>query len=273
MILTRLPTHRLRTLIVLTCTLSAALTAGGAEPTTKPATQRAKAGANPSGKLQAALPTGWSLWGSALVGRTLMHPGVQWSRVPTGHMKLRSPIIRTREGLQRAAPPIIVWLAHRRAEKAKWQAGDKQKDIEQQPTEYLGLGAKYHVYVHLPPAAAGRWPTAKRDIRKALGIRTSTTTQPAETTEKRAVILIAQVGDAISYTVDGVDCGDIKALRDALAKVSKDSPLSIQIETNVPAGQVARVMAVARKLHLMKISITVVRTSRPPVKPEWKPPL
>lgn len=206
------------------------------------------------------------------MGRTGLHPGRQWSRVPAGYMKLRSPLIRTKGGLQRVAPSIIVWLAHRRAEKTTWQVSDKQQDIEKKPTEYLGLGAKYHVYVHLPPGAARRWPTAKRDIGKALGIKTSTT-QPAETTEKRVVILIAQVGDTVSYTVDGVDCGDIKALRDALAKVSKESRLSIQIETNVPAGQVAKVMAAARKLHLMTISITVVRTSQPPVKPKKRLPL
>ena len=272
MISVRLTKHHPRMLTALICSLSIPLTALGAEPTTRPATQPGKAGVNPAKKLQAALPTGWSLWGSALVGRTLMHPGAQWSRVPAGYVKLRSPVVRTTHGLQRATPPIVVWLAHLPAEKAKWQASDKQKDIERKPTEYLGLGAKYHVYVHLPPDAARRWPTAKRDIGKALGIRTSTT-QPAETTEKRAVILIAQIGDIASYTVDGIDCDDIKALRNALSKVPKDFRLSIQIETNISAGQVARVMAVARKLHLMKISITVVRTSQPPIKPEERLPL
>jgi hypothetical protein len=85
--------------------------------------------------------------------------------------------------------------------------------------------------------------------------------------------MISQIGGTVSYTVDGVECGDLKALRAALSKVPKDFRLSIQIETNISAGQVARVMAVARKLHLMKISITVVRTSRPPVKPEKRLPL
>ena len=275
MILTRLATHRLpNTLLVLTCMLSTGLTAFGAEPTTRPATRRAKAGGDPASKLQAALPPGWSLWGASRMGRTGLHPGRQWSRVPTGCMKLRSALIRTKKGLQRAVPPIIVWLAHRQAEKEKWQASENQQDIEQKPTEYLGLGAGYHVYIHLPPSVAKFWSTAKRDISKALGIK-APTTQPAETNEKRAVIVITQNGDTVSYTVDGVDCGDIEALGEALTRVSKDSRLSIQIETNVLSGRVAEVMAVARKLHLMKISITVVRTSRPPVKvkPEWKPPL
>ena len=201
-----------------------------------------------------------------------MHPGLQWSRVPTGYMKLRSALIHTSEGLQRAAPPIIVWLAHLRAEKAKWQASDNQQDIEQKPTEYLGLGAGYHVYIHLPPGAAKLWPTAAGDISRALGIKTSTT-QPAETTEKHVVVLIIQDGDTVSYTAGGVDCGDIKAVKKALGLIPKDSHLSVQIETNVPSRRVAEVLAVARKLRLMKVSITVVRTSRPPVKPEKRLPL
>ena len=273
MILTRLITHnRRKTLLAATVLLSVILTALGAEPTTRPASPRAKAAGDPASKLRTALPTGWSLQGSLPAGNTRLHPGRQWSHVPAGYVKLRSTLIHTKNGLQRAARPIIVWLAPRRAEKAKWQASEKQQDVEQKPTEYLGLGAGYHVYVHLPPSAAKLWPTARRDIGKALGMKVSTT-QPAETTEKRAVVVITQNGDAASYTVDGVDCADIKALRDALAKVSKDSPLSIQIETNVPSRRVAEVLAVARKLRLMKISITVVRTSRPPAKPERRLPL
>jgi len=260
-------------LIVLTCTLSTALTASRAAPTTRPATQQRKNG-DPAGKLRTALPKGWSLWGSALVGRTVMHPGAQWSRVPAGYVKLRSPFARTRAGFQRATPPIIVYLAHRQAEKAKPQTADNLQDIERKKTEYLGRGTQYHVYVHLPPQAAERWPTAKEDIAKALGIKTKTaTTHPAESTEKLAVIRIAQKGDAVWYTVDGARCEDIEALRGALSKLPKDFRLNIQIETNAPAGQVAKVMAAARKLHLMRISITVVRTSRPPAKPKWKPPL
>ncbi|MBC8373419.1 MAG: hypothetical protein ISS69_14690 [Phycisphaerae bacterium] len=272
MILKRLTTRRLQTLLVLTCTLSIALTTLGAEPATRPATPKAKADSDPASKLRGALPTGWSLQGSSPVGHTRLHPGRQWSHVPTGYLKLLSTLIHTRKGLQRAAPPIVVWLAHRQAEKAKWQANENQQGIEQKPTEYLGSGSGYHVYVHLPPGAAKLWPTAKLDIGKALGIWTSTT-QPAETTEKRAVILITQIAGTVSYTVDGVDCGDITALKKALGLIPKDSHLSVQIETNVPAGQVAKVMAVARKLHLMRISITVVRTSRPPVKPEKRLPL
>jgi len=190
-------------------------------------------------------------------------------------------LIHTGEGLQRAAPPIIIWLAHRQAEKAKWQASENQQGIEQKPSEYLGSGSGYHVYIHLPPGAEKLWPTAKRDISKALGIKSTTTkpaqptttSKPADTGEEGSVVLITQKGDAVSYTVDGVDCGDIEALKKALASVPKDSHLSVQIETNVPAGRVAEVLAVARKLRLMKISITVVRTSRPPVKPEKRLPL
>jgi biopolymer transport protein ExbD len=272
MISVRLTKRHPRMLIALICSLHIPLTVFGAKPTTRPATQPSEAGGNPAKELQAALPTGWSLWGSALVGRTLMHPGAQWSRVPAGYVKLRSPVVRTTHGLQRATPPIIVWLVHEKPERESWKPGNKNKKIEQMPTEHLGRGAKYHIYVHVPPEAEARWPTAKRDITKALGKKTATT-QPAETVQKQAVIMISQIGGTVSYTVDGVECGDLKALRAALSKVPKDFRLSIQIETNISAGQVARVMAVARKLHLMKISITVVRTSRPPVKPEKRLPL
>ena len=270
MILKQLITRNWRNvLLAATVLLSTALAAFGAEPDTRPATQRST---DPLRNLRVALPAGWSLQGTARIARIDMHPGMQWSRVPTAYMKLRSALIQTREGLQREAPPIIVWMAQKQAEKTKWLASENQQDIEQKPTGYLGGGPGRHVYVHLPPAAAKLWPTARRDIGKALGIK-APTTQPVETGEKRSIVLVTRKGSVVSCAVDDVACADLKALRGALAKISKDTPLVIQIETNVPAGHVARILAVARKLRLMKVSINVGRTSRPPAKPKWKPPL
>ena len=276
MILTRQITHYLRNaLLVLTvpaCILSTGLTARGAEPATMPATQRARIDGDPMSKLAAAAPMGWAVRGSTRVGRTYLHPGRQWSRVSTDYVDIRSPLIHTKEGLQRAAPPIIVWLAHTQAQKAKWRVGEKHRDIETRPAEYLGQGTGYHVYIHLPPGAARFWPTARRDIGKALGIKAATT-QPAETAEKRTVLVMTRTGNTILYTLDGVGCADIEAVRKALAVIPRDSSLVIQVETNMPAGRVAEVLAVAKKLRLTKISLTVVRTSPPPAKPKWKPPL
>lgn len=269
----RQPTpNRLRILIALAPALSLVLTAPAAEPTTRPTTRQTSPKApvdnTPEGKIRAALPAGWSLQGTARIARTDLHPGLQWSPVPTGYVKLRSPLVQTKEGMQRAAPPIVVWIAHRQAQKARWKATENQQDIELKTTEYLGLGSGYHVYVHLPAEAKKLWPEAPRDIAKALGVKIKTpTTRPADVNEKSVRILITQKGDAISYTVDGVDHDDIKALGQTLTKVPKDSRLHILIETNVPVRRVAEVMAVARKLHLMRISISVVRTSPPPAKP------
>ena len=267
MIPKRLITHNWRNVLLTAAVLlSATLTAVGAAPATRPA------GSDPAGNLRGVLPAGWSLWGTARIARTDLHPGMQWSRVPTAYMKLRSTLVQTKEGLQREAPPIIVWIAQQQAQKAKWMATENQLDIEQKSTEYLGSGSGHHVYVHLPPVAVKLWPTARLDIGKALGIKV-TTTQPAEAGEERSVVSVTQKGDAVSYTLDDVFCADIKAVGEALTKISKDTPLIIQIETNVPADHVAKILAIARKLRLTKVSVSVVRTSSPPAKPAWKPPL
>jgi biopolymer transport protein ExbD len=265
--------HNRRNILLATALLlSTALTAFGTKPTTRPATQRSK---DPVINLRSALPAGWSLQGTARIARTDMHPGRSWSRVPTAYMKLRSTLVQTREGLQREAPPVIVWMAQQHAKKTKWMASDDQLDIEQKTTEYLGSGSRHHIYIHLPSAAAKLWPTAKRDIAKALGIKAPTTqpTQPAEPGEERSIVLVRKKGASVSYSVNDIACGNIKAVGEAMAKLSKDTPLIIQIETNVPYKRVAEILGIARKLRLTKVSISVAKTSTPPTKPKWKPPL
>jgi hypothetical protein len=269
MILKHMLTHTSRNVLLAAMVmLSTGLGAFGAKPATMPATQKSPAvSSDPLKNLRNALPDGWSLQGTLRIARTDMHPGMQWSRVPTAYMKLRSSLIQTKEGLQREAPPIIVWLAQRQAVKVKWRATEIQQDIEQKSTDHLGAGPGYHVYVHLPPAAAKIWKTARLDIAKALGVKVPTS-QPAEKRLPRSIILVTQKGDAVSYTVDGVQCADRKALAKAMTLIPKDFSLVIQIATNVPAGRVAEILAAARKLRLMKVSINVIQTSRPPVKPE-----
>ncbi|MDP6633715.1 MAG: hypothetical protein QGG42_02350 [Phycisphaerae bacterium] len=275
MALKQLLTVQRRNLLLATSVLLSAVLALAepeAKPTTRPAPAANSAPSDPVSKLRAALPAGWSLWGSSHAGRTALHPGLQWSRVPTGFIKLRSTLIPTKEGLQRATPPVIVWTAQRQAVRTKRRTSEIQLDIEQKPTTYLGGGSEYHVYIHIPSAVMKLWPTARRDIAKAFGIKTATT-QPADAVEKRSTVLITQKGNVVSYAVNDVACADIKTVAQALGQVAKDTPLVIQIETNVRAGHVAEVLAIVRKLRLMKVSITVVRTSRPPVKPEKRLPL
>jgi biopolymer transport protein ExbD len=261
--------NRRKILLATALLLSTALTAFGTKPTTRPATQRSK---DPLVNLRSALPEGWSLQGTVRIARTDLHPGRSWSRVPTAYMKLRSSLVQTREGLQREAPPVIVWMAQQQAKKAKWVMTEIQQDIEQKPTEYLGAGSRHHIYIHLPAAAAKLWPTARRDIAKALGIK-APTTQPVEPGEERSIVLVRKNGTSVSYSVNDIACGDIKAVSEAMTKLSKDSPLIIQIETNVPYKRVAEILGIARKLRLTKVSISVAKTSTPPTKPKWKPPL
>jgi len=132
----------------------------------------AKADGDPVGKLLAALPKGWSLWGSTRVGRTYLRPGLHWSRVRADYKQLvHSSYSPKGPGGQQGPRPINVWLAHERAKHAPWQASSAQWDIEQKPTKYLGTGGRYHVYIHLPPGSAKIWPTAAADISKALAKR------------------------------------------------------------------------------------------------------
>jgi biopolymer transport protein ExbD len=269
----KLLSHKLQNiLIATTILLSGALTALGAEPTTRPATQRSK---DPVINLRSVLPAGWSLQGTVRIARTDMHPGRSWSRVPTAYMKLRSTLVQTREGLQRETPPVIVWMAQQQAKKAKWVMTEIQQDIEQKSTEYLGAGSRHHIYIHLPTATAKLWPTARRDIAKALGIKAPTTqpAEPVEPGEERSIVLVRKNGASVSYSVNDIACGNIKAVGEAMAKLSKDTPLIIQIETNVPYKRVAEILGIARKLRLTKVSISVAKTSTPPTKPKWKPPL
>jgi biopolymer transport protein ExbD len=270
--------NRMNTLLAVTALLTAAsgLLAGG--PTTRPATQPT----TPTGKLRAAMPKGWSLQGPMRMGRRNMNPGPHWSRVPAKYVKLRSRLVLTKDGLQREAPPIIVWLAQRVGVKIDPRTSADQQDVELKTTEYLGPGAGIHVYLHLPPSAAKLWTNARGDIAAALGVKLPTTrpakkkivaagkkTVPAgkkiESIESIIAIKLRAAG--VSYAFDGVSCRDTKTLAKAMSLMPKDSPLIIQIETNVPYKNVVEVLNAAHKLGVKQISITVIRTSAPPIRP------
>ena len=238
--------------------LSVALVAFGVGPTTRPIAQPG----DPVSALRNALPKGWSLQGPMRLKRRDMNPGPQWSRVPAKYMKLRSRLVPTKDGLQREAPPVIVWLAQRQADKAPPRAAEDQQDVEQKPTEYLGSGAGNHIYLHLPTGAAKLWPTARADIAKALGVKLATT-QPGDKTPEGSIVTVTLNGATVSFAFDGIACANTKAVAQAIGKMSKDSPLVIQIETNVPSSTVMEILSSAQKHGLQHISITVTRTSRP----------
>ena len=248
--------------------LSTALVAMAVVSKNSPTTQPSE----PTARLRAALPKGWSLHGPMRLGRRDMNPGPQWSAVPARYIKLRSRLILTKEGLQREAPPVVVWLAEQQARKSTPRADEDQLDVELKPTEYLGPGAGQHIYAHIPPGAAKIWTTARSDIAKALGVKLATT-QPAGKSSEGSIILITLRGPAVSYTFDGVSCRDTKAVAQAMGDMPKDSPLIIQIETSVPYQSISEIVAAAHKLGLTKISISVVRTSRPATKPKKRLPL
>jgi biopolymer transport protein ExbD len=230
--------------------------------------------------LQDRLPAGWSTWGSPLPSRTAMHPGRQWSSVPTGYMKVRSALVKTSEGLQRASIPIIVWTAQRQARMIDRPISDDQQDIEQKPTEYLGAGSGYHLYIHLPAEAEKLWPAARTNIIKAFAIK-NPTTRPAPTTKpttktttkpvakpdsnKGVIVMVTQYGPTTNYSVNGAECANIPAVAQALSATPKDTQVIIQIETNVKAQPVASLLAALRKLRMTKISITVAKTSAPSI--------
>ncbi len=271
--------NRRNALLTATALLTVASGLLAAGPTTRPTTQPT----TPAGKLRAAMPKGWSLQGPMRMGRRNMNPGPHWSRVPAKYVKLRSRLIVTKEGLQREAPPIIVWLAQRAAVKIDPRTSSDQQDVELKTTVYLGPGSDsgVHVYLHLPPGAAKLWTNARRDIAGALGVKLPTTrpakkkTGPAEekTGPIESIITIKLSGAAVSYAFDGVSCPGAKTLAKAMSLMPKDSPLIIQIETNVPYKNVVEVLNAAHKLGVKQISITVIRTSRPLVKHEKRPPL
>ena len=227
-----------------------------------------KIGRDPASKLTAILPKDWSLRSRGRDKYDFLHPGRQWSQVSASYMELRSPLVSTKDGPQRAAAPIVVWVTKQQAEKVSWRPTEKHQDIEQKTTEYLGGGPQHHVYLHLPTAAIKLWPTARRDIAKTLGIKLSTATQPASPAEpgdEGSEVTVTLQGDKVAYAVNSVNCPDIQAVKQALAKIpDKDAPLVIKIETKVPYKRVAEIMGIARKLRMTKISFAVIRTSTPP---------
>ena len=259
----------IKTLLISTAILSIAIGVLTAQPTTQPKTQPATT----IGKLLAAAPKGWSAQGPMRLGKRNMNPGPHFSRVPAKYIKLRSRLVLTKEGLQREAPPIIVWLAQRQAEKIAPKASPDQQDVELKVTEHLGPGSGFHVYLHLPPGAAKLWPTARADIARVLGVKLPTT-RPAEKTEPaESTITITLRSGVVSYAFNGIASVDTKALAKSMGEMTAETPLIIQIETNVPYKHVAEVLAAAHKIGLKHISITVIRTSRPPTKPVRSPGL
>jgi len=274
-----------RLLLASTILLPTALVA---QPTTRPATRPAPvAPRGPLDKLRAALPDGWSLQGTGRISPKPLHPGLKWSPVPATYVKLRSRLVYTKQGMQREARPVIVWLAQRQAKEEDWMATERQLDTEKITTEHLGGGTEHHVYLHLPPDAEKLWPAARDDIAKAMGIKRPTT-RPAATTKpadpkiadpkttdkpavKRSIIVITQFGDSVSYSVNSLPCVNPQAVGQALAAEPKDADVVIHIETNVRAKHVVEVLTVLQKQRMTNVSVKVIRTSLPPRK-DAKPP-
>ena len=165
----------------------------------------AGADGDPAGRLLAALPKGWSLWGSTRAGIAYCRPGLHWSRVRGGCMRLvhSSYSPKGRPG-NRGIPPIIVWLVRQRAKHVLWQASGNQWDPQQKPTTYLGAGLRWHVYVYIPSGAGKAWPTAVRDIGKALGVSTTakTTTHAATRPSRRSATTRAFDGNPAGLTTE-----------------------------------------------------------------------
>jgi len=262
--------NRLITLLAFVAALTAALSAQDTKPAPGPTTRRPTA-ADPAAKLRAALPAGWTLQGSFQPKPKAMNPGLHWTRVPARYVKLTSRLILTKDGLQREAPPVIVWLANQQAKKTAPRVSDRQQDVELKPTEHLGLGSGRHVYLHMPPAAVKLWPTARRDIAAAMGVKLATT-QPADTSKEGSVITVTLNGSKVSYMFNGIWRPDIKSVSKAMARMPKDAPLIIRIATGAPYRSVAEILAAAQKLQLTKVLVTVVRTSRPTSKHKSHPP-